>query len=1005
MTKTLVRPARTVRTTSAPRVRRPSPDVLAVAALLVLFGILTALTWRKWGVPEIDAGAELTTADLVARGELPYDDVRYYYGPLGLYALAFAFKVFGASFTTAFAFGLLQAAAILGVFYALARQWLRPLPAALTTAVLLAIGFSGTAFNFVLPHTNSATFGILFLLVMLLALARKNPLGAGIAVGLVGLTRPEFAAVAAAAALAYLLGTWRERGRAGALHAAWRLALPGIAVPVAVLGAFAAQVGASRLITENLWPLDFIRIAGFRTQEHWMPFTPSSFAALGLRALVYGGLLAALAATARRWSRGDGGRAAALWPIPAALLAIALFDGLLRATGLLAGQRSAIEDEITHLMLGMTWLPALAFAAAAWCTVRFLRHGNSPLGGSWAVDLALVTAAAALGLRAYNAFATEGSYAPYYAAPLVLLLGILHARIGDRVPAARVAVLAVLGLVAAGLAGYALRGLYADYTTTVQTPRGSFVTSAPSAAALQGAVDRVVRDTEPGEPILAAPADGGLYFMTGRDPALYEVMLLPGLLDSPADELGAIADLRRARVRTAAIAARDFSKWGSGARFGVDYNRVLGGWLEAQTTARVAFGTMDDPQAGTNPSLGVEVLTLGATSSRPAVYVGRRGCDDRRELAAVSRSRPLCDIARAIEMAPPGWRVLLAPGSYPALTVDARARRHYDVVVEGDGVVRIPRVEIAGGASGLRFERLRLTGAPEGPTFAVTEDSGAIGLARSRVRGEGQHAIELRSGTRDVVIEHNRIHTERMGSGIVMVSQAPVPGAPEEVEAQPPIRDVVVRGNHFDGIALDGIRPANFRRLTVVRNEFEGINATDEHNDVLQVVWGGRGLVFRDNVVHHNTGQGLFIKDGRVHDVTIEGNAFVQNRRRTASEAYAGSPIQLYDTVGVRIIGNTVWDNDNAVLLRTGVRDATIRDNILEGLVAETQSVPELQAAVDQDHNLVASGWNWGEDGVVGPNDIAGEPQFADPAALDYRLRPGSPGLGLGAGAAAEGPP
>ncbi len=44
--------------------------------------------------------------------------------------------------------------------------------AGLATAVLLAIAFSGTAFDFVLPHTNSATMGLLCLLLELLALTR-----------------------------------------------------------------------------------------------------------------------------------------------------------------------------------------------------------------------------------------------------------------------------------------------------------------------------------------------------------------------------------------------------------------------------------------------------------------------------------------------------------------------------------------------------------------------------------------------------------------------------------------------------------------------------------------------------------------------------------------------------------------------------------------------------------------------------------------------------------------
>ena len=102
-------------------------DRSVLALLALCFAIIAAVSWKKWGVPEIDAGAELTTADLIKHGAVAYKDVRYYYGPLGLYSLALAFKIFGTSFTVAFAFGLAQAAAVLGVFYALAgtgwRRW------------------------------------------------------------------------------------------------------------------------------------------------------------------------------------------------------------------------------------------------------------------------------------------------------------------------------------------------------------------------------------------------------------------------------------------------------------------------------------------------------------------------------------------------------------------------------------------------------------------------------------------------------------------------------------------------------------------------------------------------------------------------------------------------------------------------------------------------------------------------------------------------------------------
>jgi hypothetical protein len=579
-----------------------SADGRVVGALALALTLLVALTWRKWGNPALDAGAELTTADQVAHGKVPYEDVRYFYGPAGLYALAFAFKVFGTSFTTAFAFGLAQTVAVLAVFHALAREWLRPAAAGLATGVVMAIGFSGTPFNLVLPHTNSATFGLLFVLLELLALARRRPLLAGAAAGVVGLTRPEFVLVAALAAVAWLVGTALDGDRRGALRALPRLALPALAIPTVVYGLFAAAAGTNRLLTDNLWPVDFIRIAGFRSQENWAPLTASSFASTAGRALVYCALLAAVVAAAVLWSRERGaGRLRALLPPLGAVLMLVVLDGGARAVGAFPAARGAVEHEAKHLVLGMSWLPALALAVAAWAGLRLARRRGPVLSNAWASDLALIAVAAVLGVRAYDAFNGEASYAPYYAAPLVLLAGILHQRIADRWPQGRHAALGALGAVAAGLAAYALVGLYSDNDIVVKTARGSYVSNGAAAPAVQRTLDLVERRTSPEEPILALPSDGGIYFMADRPPATYELMFLPGLLDSTADERAALARLRRERVRYVVLSARDFSPYGF-RTIGVDYNRTLIAGLRRNSLTVAKFGDTQRPVAGSYPS-------------------------------------------------------------------------------------------------------------------------------------------------------------------------------------------------------------------------------------------------------------------------------------------------------------------------------------------------------------------------------------------------------------------
>ena len=163
-------------------------------------------------------------------------------------------------------------------------------------------------------------------------------------------------------------------------------------------------------------------------------------------------------------------------------------------------------------------------------------------------------------------------------------------------------------------------------------------------------------------------------------------------------------------------------------------------------------------------------------------------------------------------------------------------------------------------------------------------------------------------------------------------------------------------------------------------NEIEGVIEHGQHADALQTVFGGRDLVFRNNYIHDNQSQGLFINDGRVTGVVVEGNLIVHNTREIA--------LQFYDTVGLRIAHNTVWDNEANVALRTGVRDAVVTANIFQDMVVEDPAAAAL--AVRQDHNLIAGGWNWG---ARGAHDTTTPPKFVDPARGDYRLSPGSAGI------------
>ncbi len=135
------------------------------------------------------------------------------------------------------------------------------------------------------------------------------------------------------------------------------------------------------------------------------------------------------------------------------------------------------------------------------------------------------------------------------------------------------------------------------------------MTSAAAAPALQAAVRQIDALTGPGQRVLAAPVDGGLYFMADRGPALRELSLLPGLIATPAEERAAITRLRGEHVALAVVGAREFASWGT-PTFGVSYDPLLGAYLRGAASSTTTVGTLAAPVGGTNPSKGFTVYRL-----------------------------------------------------------------------------------------------------------------------------------------------------------------------------------------------------------------------------------------------------------------------------------------------------------------------------------------------------------------------------------------------------------
>ena len=619
--------------------RMPSLRHTAPWALLAAYAaLLLALSWQRWGNPLMDPGLDLTVAAGWLDGVMPYRDVRYWYGPLGIGALSGTFAVFGTSLASAYGFGLVQTAVIAELWRRLARRWLPNSVALAGVAVVLAIGFSGSLFNFQLPHTASATTGLIALLAALLAMADRRPWLAGLAIGACALTRPEFLAFGVAAAGGMAFGLWRTESLGAAAGAVARMAATALLVAVPVLGFFAAEAGADRFFFENIVPIEFLEVSA-TFEKAWHPYDLPSLGTLLLRGVVVLGGALTLLRLAEAWGGATqggvrSGRRLQIVAGPIAAFAVAVVASALVATalGLVGGDAGqpvrAVASDLGRLLFPMTALPALGFVVLAGAAVAWLRRAPAPLsdglpgdrGPGWPADAALIAAAAACGLRSYGTFSTD-VYATYYAPPLVLVAAIVLWRASARLTQRRVAAAsAVLVACALVLTAHATLGRYVDFTERVTAPRGEYRAPADSAANIQGVIDLLAPRVRPGEPLLELPQEPGFHFLLGTRPALYDVTLLPGTLATRADDERAARDLIRARPRFVIEAARNLSQWGF-RQSGVDVNVVLTQAIRERYCVLARFGDTARLAPSDLPARAFTVLALRPEIPASAAFV------------------------------------------------------------------------------------------------------------------------------------------------------------------------------------------------------------------------------------------------------------------------------------------------------------------------------------------------------------------------------------------------
>ena len=195
----------------------------------------------------------------------------------------------------------------------------------------------------------------------------------------------------------------------------------------------------------------------------------------------------------------------------------------------------------------------------------------------------------------------------------------------------------------------------------------------------------------------------------------------------------------------------------------------------------------------------------------------------------------------------------------------------------------------------------------------------------------------------------------------------------------------------------DSIMVQRFEALRIEGNQIWVADEDGGHNDGLQTVWGGRGLIFRGNWIRGGAGsQGFFIKDGEVTNVTFEDNLIAG---RPSKAPYAGAPLQFFDTVpdstdpfytgyGMVIRHNTIWSNPNISYVRECQNKAVLVEfNVMDGWSAPDGNSCVL-SELTQDYNVVTGGTI----GKRGTHDVSTAPVFVDVASQDWQLALGSVG-------------
>jgi hypothetical protein len=577
------------------------PHRFSAVLFLLAASLATVALWfvshGKWGDAIVDSGREWIVPDSLARGDLLYRDVVYWFGPLTPYMHALLFRLFGSGFPTLVLAGILASLAVLASLYTALRQVTGRVEAMLGTSLTIpALLFMPSAGGAILGMGyriwHAAVFTLFAVSIAVRPFRWRRAVAAGSFCALAFLCRTEWglAAMGGVAIAAAVRDRFQITFLRDVLAAGLAFTLLGggvLAVFIKLAGASAVLRDGHVLLTGLPWETRrfLLNVSGFRDPL-------GGFLRLLYSAAFWAGFFLLVDAAATWKEDRERLRRRLPWLAGIAVILIVYFQ-----------YRGSFR------MVLMSAAPAIGLGAVFFS----LKRGSGPRAAALAAfgSLAVV-------LFYRKLFSIEDF--PYVAPPLLFAvisgLGILSELVASerlRAPRERLRLTLRLALAVLVFASFADRIIaYAADDRVTLPGTGGMLSADEGTVRTLGLLSKTIRErTSEQDGLVVLPEGEVLNAMTGRINPLRHKLYLPGYLTDD-NEMEILSEIRRAMPAAIVIIHRSNGMYGR-AFFGLDYGKKILAWIEEN----YFFYPLDSTKQDRRPDSGDRLFLRRATVERP----------------------------------------------------------------------------------------------------------------------------------------------------------------------------------------------------------------------------------------------------------------------------------------------------------------------------------------------------------------------------------------------------